>query len=251
MVLGIRKLHNGGKLNMAKKLTVINRNSDKDNRMSKTQRTIFLFNAWYRQCKTSFEEAGLTNTKDIPNCSQEDLMKIVFANIKFMCNVDNVKMEYERLNPGYWEPLKTNEVWYPLMELIFTIAGQLKLKNFVTIFPITKDYDGEKWKYKDYFYIMDVLSKMDWEKPIGTSEDVYNLLWNYQNDDLRHVYVMYMTTMSEIYRSKTGKGIIEEWCEDVGIDTYAVDQTAGIIKNNQTGEVNNISRCPSYLRIIK
>lgn len=238
---------------MYRRFAIVGSENDTLDKMNETQRIIFLFDAWHRQCETSLRRATEANAKNISDCSQEDLMKIVFSGIKVICCMGKIKREHERLDTGYREPLdlEANKVWYPLIELIFNMIGQLELRNFITIFPITKDFDGEKWGCKDYFYTKSILDRMDWDKPIGTSEDVFKLLWDYQNDDLQYAYMEYMSAMSNMYRSQTGEGIMDEWCEDVEIDTYTVDQAVGIVKNNQTGEVSKISKCPSYLRVIK
>ena len=101
-------------------------------------------------------------------------------------------------------------------------------------FPITKDFDGHKWECKDYFYTMDVLSKMDMDKPVGR-DNISDLLWDYQNDDLREAYVEFMCATSAIYRAQNGKGLAEQFCENNGIGTYTVYNDVGIIKDNTTG----------------
>lgn len=136
------------------------------------------------------------------------------------------------------------------MDVIYMICGHLKLKNFVTTFPIKKDFDGDKWECKDYFSTVEVLSEMDWNKSIGR-EELSELLWDYQNDDLRHAYVEYTNFMSDIYKSQTGKGLMEIFCEDNGISTYSINEETGIIKNNQTGEINKMNKLPSYLQVVK
>ena len=64
-----------------------------------------------------------------------------------------------------------------------------------------------------------------------------DLLWNYENADLCNVYLEFLNAMSAIYRSQTGKGIAETWCDNMGIPTYTEDKETGIMKNNQTGDI--------------
>lgn len=134
-------------------------------------------------------------------------------------------------------------------DAIFTVCGCLTLRNFVITFPIDKTYDGDKWECKDYFYTMDVLSKMDWDKPIGRDE-LSELLWDYENADLRHAYVEFTTAMSAIYRVQTGKGIAEKFFEDRGVPVYTMDKETGIMKNNQTGDIIKLKKV-SHLQIVK
>ena len=135
------------------------------------------------------------------------------------------------------------------MEFVLQILGSMTLKNFVNTFPITKDYDGHKWGSKDYFFTMDVLSNMDWDKPIG-KENISDLIWDYQNEDLREAYVEYMCIVSELFREKTGKGIAEQFCDDIGIPTYTINKETGIIRDNQTGQTTKL-KSRSNLQIVK
>lgn len=96
---------------------------------------------------------------------------------------------------------------------------------------------------------MDVLKKMDWDKPIGRDE-LSELLWDYMNVELRHAYVEFTTAMSAIYRAQTGKGIAETWLDDMGIPTYSVDRETGIMKNNQTGDIMKPKKV-SHIQIVK
>ena len=56
--------------------------------------------------------------------------------------------------------------------------------------------------------------------------------------------------MSAIYRSQTGIGIAEKFCEDHGIGTYTVDRETGIMKNNQTGDIMKPKKV-SHLHIVE
>ena len=127
--------------------------------------------------------------------------------------------------------------------------GYIKLENLVITFPVKKEFDGDKWECKDYFYTMDVLSKMDWDKPIGR-DNIVDLLWDYQNDDLRHAYVEFMCATSAIYRSQTGQGIAEQWCDDMGIPTYTINKETGVVMDNQTGETTKLKK-NNNLQIVK
>lgn len=205
---------------------------------------------WQRQyhnaiCKTMEENEG----KKIEDFPQEDLMKIALSGVKHVISVLEIRRENARIGTDYTKTLKESQATFDLIDALFSVMGCIKLKNFVTIFPITKEYDGEKWQSKDYFYTIDVLSKMDWDKPIGR-DNMYDLLWDYQNDDLREVCVEFTCAMSAIYRSQTGKGITEEWCDEIGIPTYSIDNTNGIMRDNQTGKVTKIKK-KSHIQVVK
>lgn len=236
---------------MNKKFTIIDNDKSEQEKFSHTYKVARLNELWKRQYQNAILQAMKKN-KDvkIANYPQEDLMKVALSGIKYICSQRDVRRENERLDAEYRETLETSQVMFQLIDAVFMICGYIKLRNLVTTFPIEKKYDGEKWECKDYFYTMEVLSEMDWDKPIGR-DNLSELLWDYQNDNLRHAYLEFTSAMSAIYRSQTGKGIAEQWCENMGIGTYSINEDSGIIKNNQTGEIGKMSKRPSYLRIVK
>ena len=238
-----------GEKYMDNKFTVIQGNADIEN-SNKIMRTIALHDCWQRQYHNAIYKAMSENKgKQIADYPQEDLMKIALGGVKYINYVREIRRENERVGTDYRQSLEEAQAIFNLIDAIFTIMGYIKLKNLVVTFPITKDFDGAKWECKDYFYTMDVLSKMDWDKPIGR-DNISELLWDYQNDDLRHAYVEYMTATSAIYRSQTGKGIAEQWCEDMGIPTYTINKETGVVIDNQTGQTMKLKK-RSNLQIVK
>lgn len=207
-------------------------NEEKFDRVTKL---ITLHDCWQRQYHKAIYDAMARNEgKQLSDYPQEDLMKIALLGIKYINLVREIRRESERLNIDSKQSLEESQAIFNLIDTVFMVMGYIKLKNLVTTFPIKKEYDGEKWECKDYFYTMDVLSKMDWDKPVGR-DNISDLLWDYQNDDLRHAYVEFTCATSAIYRSQTGKGLAEQFCEDNGIGTCTVYKDAGIIKDNTTG----------------
>lgn len=234
---------------MDNKFTVIQGNADIEN-SNGTMRIIALHDCWQRQYHNAIYKALSENKgKEIADYPQEDLMKIALSGIKYINLVREVRRENERVGTDYKQSLEESQATFNLLDAIFTIMGYIKLKNLVITFPITKDFDGAKWECKDYFYTMDVLSKMDWDKPIGR-DNISELLWDYENDDLRHAYVEFTCAMSSIYRSHTGKGIAEQWCDDMGIPTYTINKETGVVINNQTGDIAKLNK-KSHLQIVK
>ncbi len=236
---------------MDNKFTVIKPTESEYNEGTKRVYRIALLNeAWERQYHNSVLQAVKKNKGiKVADYPQDDLMKIALCGIKYICSIREVKRENDRLGTGYEHSLEEQKIRFQLIDAIFMVCGHLTLRNFVNTFPIEKDYSGEKWQCKDYFFTMDVLSKMDWDKPIGRDE-LSELLWDYMNADLRHAYVEFTTAMSAIYRAQTGKGIAEQFCEDHGIGTYMVDKETGIMKNNQTGDIMKPKKA-SHLHIVK
>ena len=217
---------------------------------NRIMRVLTFHDCWERQYHNSIYRSFKENKgKEIADYPQEDLMKIAFAGIKYVNSVREIRIENERVGTDYKQTLEESQAVFQLMDAIFTVMGYIKLKNLIVTFPIKKDFDGHKWESKDYFYTMTVLSKMDMDKPIGR-DNIADLLWDYENDDLREAYVEFMCSMSAIYRSQTGKSIAEEWCDDIGIPTYTINKETGIVMNNQTGQTTKL-KSRSNLQIVK
>lgn len=236
---------------MDNKFTVIKpTETEYDEETKRVYRTALLNEAWERQYYNSVIQAMEKNKGiKVVDYPQSDLMKIALCGVKYICSIREVKRENDRLGTGYEPSLEEQKIRFQLIDAIFMVCGYLTLRNFVTTFPVDKTYDGAKWECKDYFSTMEVLSNMDWDKPIGRDE-LSELLWDYDNADLRHAYVEFTTAMSAIYRAQAGKGIAEQFCEDHGIGTYTVDRESGIMINNQTGDIAKPKKA-SHLHIVK
>ena len=234
---------------MSDKFTVINSTDvDKNKETARVYRVARIGELWERY----FFDMVMRYTKEygtLYKLPQDKLAKVGLAGIKYICSCRDVTRENVKLGIDEPKTLKQNQYRYQLIDNIFGILGCLTLRNFVITFPIDKTYDGAKWEEKDYFSTMEVLSKMDWDKPIGRDE-LSELLWDYDNEDLRHVYVEFTTAMSAIYRAQTGKGIAETWLDDLGIPTYTEDRETGIMINNQTGDIMKTKKV-SHLQIVK
>lgn len=145
--------------------------------------------------------------------------------------------------------LEEEQVRFTVIDGIFTILGCLRLRNFVNTFPIEKYYKGDKWEEKDYFSTMEVLSKMNWDRPVGRDE-LSELILDYYNADLRHAYIEYSNAMSAIYKAQTGKSIAEKFFEVRGVPTYTMDKESGIMMDNKTGDIMKMDKV-SHMHIVK
>ncbi|GEC93809.1 hypothetical protein [Brevibacillus brevis] len=111
---------------------------------------------------------------------------------------------------------------YLIMELIALVTP----RRFASIFPITKEYDGNRWGTKDYFYTVEKIAELGWDKPIGeTTETVFDFLWDYHNWDVTFFLCEYMGLMSDMRRAQGQPGIMEQWAAENGIQTYTLHTT--------------------------
>lgn len=235
---------------MNNEFTVINStDEDKSKEMDRVYRVAKLNECWERQYYTAMEKACTGENGKIKDLTQDELAKIGFAGIKYICSMREIARENMKLGIDESRTLAQEQLRFTVIDGIFTILSCLTLRNFVNIFPVEKRYDGEKWEEKDYFYTMDVLSKMDLDKPIER-KNMLDFLWGYENRDLRAVCVEYMKAISALYREQTGKSIAEKWCEDNGIRTYTKDMGTGLVKDNQTGAIMKMPE-KSHIEIVE
>jgi hypothetical protein len=130
--------------------------------------------------------------------------------------------------------------------------SNLTPNEFINIFPITKDYDGNRWQSKDYFYTMDYIRQMNSNEPIG--EKINEFLWEYHNWNISMFVVNMMSIASDLRRLDTGKGIMEEFCDENNIKTYTLhtnNQGKQFLIDNETGKKTKVKRSAKHLKVIK
>ncbi|MFD1179660.1 hypothetical protein ACFQ3W_25635 [Paenibacillus puldeungensis] len=108
--------------------------------------------------------------------------------------------------------------------LIFDLIGLMTPRQLMTLFPIDKDYDGDKYQTKDYFYTMDVCIKHGLDTKIG---DAFDFLWDYQNWDIAGLVVEHLSITSDIRKFEGYPGLLEEFAAKNGLKTYQMREMNG------------------------
>lgn len=168
--------------------------------------------------------------------SREYIKRLAFYGVKYI-----VALKYENREHRKHLDKKELEADFAFMDNVLMFMSLLTPRELVNIFPITKEYDGEKQGWKDYYYTIDTLKEYDMDKPVGM-EQLQDLLWDYQNTDLWLFMGSQFAIMSDLRRCMGEKGIMEEWAEKQGISTYTLNKDNGYIVNNQNGEVTLIKK---------
>lgn len=187
---------------------------------------------------------------NIDEWSQDELMKVALCGVKYVKCVAILEREKQKLKPNYNTSCEVKEKGFEFVDALFCVIGRIKLNNLVKIFPIDKEYDGNKCECKDYFFTMDVLNKTGLDNAVGR-DGVFDLMLDYENRDLREFTVFYMSCMSAIYKQQTAVGIAEKFCEDNGIGTYTMDRENGLLIDNKSGEISKMSNKPSFMSVVK
>lgn len=216
--------------------------------IKRIKRVIVNYDAWMRQYFNTvnqlFDEKGEMN-----NWTQHDLMKFALQAVKYINAALDIKHENMRENPSYDMTLEEKKKSFALIDSLFGVIGRIKLKNLIKVFPVTKDFDGAKYECKDYFYTMNILREKGLDNAVGR-DNVFELLWDYQNDDLWDIFSFFLSCMSTIHREQTSMGIAEEFFSKQGVSMSSIDFERGIMVDDN-GKISKISNKPSYLQVVK
>lgn len=146
---------------------------------------------------------------------------------------------------------------YNTIQDIICLMKDLSLKDLINMFPIIKEYDGEKWEAKDYYSTMEYLQDKNLEEPIG--EEIYNFFFNYYNNDIINFSVKHMLLIDRINKAECKPSLMEQFLEiadpEGKIHTYTYHKKEGYMYDNYTGKTFKVSKpkrkIPKYLKILK
>lgn len=129
----------------------------------------------------------------VKRLQKEDLIRYIFLAVRAHGKENGAK---------YWhtgiKDCREVERQYRELNRVMEAIGRLTPAELLRMYPVTKDYDGEKWGHKDYFYTMEKLCRMPMDQPIGDAQEVACLLWNYQNWDLENVLLRWMHVLGDL-----------------------------------------------------
>ena len=115
---------------------------------------------------------------------------------------------------GYEELLKILE----FAEVVKIAISLLTPNELITVFPIEKRYDGEKYQIKDYYFTLEKLQQIGMDNIIRDRID--ELLWDYQNKDIMDFQLNSINIISHLYKYETGESLAEKWAKENNIQTY-------------------------------
>lgn len=142
---------------------------------------------------------------------------------------------------------------FKFANLVKTCMESLTPKEFIHLFPITKEFNGRKWQIKDYFYMRDYINTLEQDKPIG--EEILNFLWEYTNRDITMFNVNFMCCFSDLQRIEGYPGFMEQWAENNGIKTYKLytdSKGKKYLLDKETGKTEKVKRkVPKFIKSVK
>lgn len=100
-------------------------------------------------------------------------------------------------------------VYFRLIDLIGTFTP----REFMTIFPIRKEFNGHDQGWKDYYTTMEAAKKIGLNNSI---KDGFEFLWDYYNDDISDFFVNMMMTMNAVRKLQGDGDIFESFIKSRG-----------------------------------
>ena len=100
---------------------------------------------------------------------------------------------------------------YKKVESLMAAIELMTPRELTQMFPIAKEYDGDKYETKDYFYTMDAIENIGMDSALGTHENVINLLWDYTNHDISMFMVRWMGVVGDLAVYTQNKDPLEQF----------------------------------------
>lgn len=129
---------------------------------------------------------------NLQKMSRENLKKYVFLGVNYFGRRPD---HIHRIRPTE-EDL---EAKYTQINHVMQAVGMLTPTTLQQMFPVIKDYDGEKYGCKDYFYTMKTIARFKPDEPIGSAQEAAQLLWDYENDSLRFFVMVWLGCIEDLH----------------------------------------------------
>lgn len=168
---------------------------------------------------------------------KEELIKFIFLCVKKFAKERHYNKKYT-----YEEAENRLNFMFAVTELM----GKLTPVEFMRLFPIPKEYDGEKYEMKDYFSTIEEVMKYPQDEPIG--EKITEFLMEYYNWDIMEFEVLKLSTISLMRRIEGQKGIFEEFAEQNDFHLQTFYQDGNEMVDSETGERFKIAKPKNPLR---
>ena len=195
------------------------------------------------------EERFLKKQKFLRNKYKELYYKNKVGNIKFAI--------FYGIN--YLKKEDVKELSFYELQEIFLEYGYIKelislitYNDFINIFPVCKEYDGDKYYCKDYFSTIDYLGQFDLNDKI---KDVDELLMNYWNNSIINFNVKEFLCYDYLAKMSGKPTILDMWLDNVDpegkIHTYTINKDLGYIQDNTTGRTVPFKKQKKKSKIFK
>lgn len=186
--------------------------------------------------RESFADCDLT-FRELKTISPSKMDKYLFLLIK---STKWLKTKTEKENE------ELVYIYFERISLISQIIGLYTPREFMRLFPISKDYDGEKTGTKDYFYCMEYIRKIGIDTPIG--EKASEFLMEYWNRDINLYVCKWMNIVTSMDIIQTGRDSMLDFFEENGLHFTKMHQEGRYMVNEETGERFKIAKPKKPMR---
>ena len=183
--------------------------------------------------------------QNVINARKEDESdkQLLKQNIFYLVKIINKKPKPEDYQEAYND--------FQLHSALKQMIEQLTPNEFMNVFPVKKDYDGEKYGVKDYFYTMDYINSLERDEPIQNS---LMFLAEYHNDEIHALNVNMMMNLSYLRQMQGKPSLAAEWASDNDIETYTkhTDHEGNEFLLDEQGRTQKVNKPrPKHLRVVK
>lgn len=133
-------------------------------------------------------------TDGVSKLDRDDLVRYIFLAVRTYGKEN--KAEY--CHTGI-KDCREVDYRYKTLKRALEAVGRLTPVELMQMYPVSKEYKGEKWNQKDYFFTMRELRKLPAGQPIGDAQDAAALLWDYQNRDLELLFLQWKNVLDDMY----------------------------------------------------
>jgi hypothetical protein len=142
--------------------------------------------------------------------TSDDYSRLVFYGINMLNTDKNESLEFGDLKKKFFQH-----------QTIHSVISNLTPREFEGIFPIAKDYKGDRYGTKDYFSTRKMIDEIGRDNPIG--ENVEKFLFDYHNWEITHFIVDEMSVLSSLNRVKGRKGLMEQFTDETYLDSISTE----------------------------
>lgn len=175
----------------------------------------------------------------------ENVRKMIFYTVKYFTVVDIDNYTRDQLERLHILSCQMTEV-----------MAAISPADLMTIFPITKSYDGAKYEMKDYFSAREAVNAHGLHEPFKTADNARSLLWEYWNRDIMQYQVKVMSIISAFNQFETGESLLERWIREKDIDLPVcrkyTDQNGRSFILDENGRSSPLVKSsPKYLKLVQ
>lgn len=104
-------------------------------------------------------------------------------------------------------------------DAIICAIGKLTPRQMMSLFPPKKEFDGDRFGCKDFYYTKKAVKEYGIDRKI---EGAVDFLLDYQNDDIARFTVEYLCFAGKRYRQLTGRNMAQDGMEAAHIAYRAI-----------------------------